>query len=86
MFQDKAGLLKPWVVWTSLQLIAGVLLFVLWSTMNVITQFDDNALLLYMMEFLGLGRCIYTKDQLFLRHQCMYMKLAERVLLELFPG
>ncbi|XP_053608777.1 uncharacterized protein LOC128674314 [Plodia interpunctella] len=50
--KEHAGLIRPWLVWVSIQLIVALLLFVLWSTMNVIDRFQDTPLLIYMLQFL----------------------------------
>lgn len=50
--QDKVNLIKPWVIWKSIQLIASIILFVMWSTTNAIMAFDDNTLIVYVFRFL----------------------------------
>ncbi|XP_013187856.2 uncharacterized protein LOC106132857 [Amyelois transitella] len=52
--KEKAALIRPWVVWVSIQMMVAILLFVLWSTMNVVDRFQDTPLLVYMLEFLVL--------------------------------
>ncbi|XP_047533999.1 uncharacterized protein LOC125068742 [Vanessa atalanta] len=53
VLREKASLMKPWVIWTSLQVLVSVLAFVFWTTLTMI-KYNDNSLLIYVVEFLGL--------------------------------
>ncbi|XP_068630081.1 uncharacterized protein [Battus philenor] len=59
VLREKPSLMRPWMVWTSLQVLASVLMFVFWSTMNIISHSGDSSLILYVMEFLGLTLRFY---------------------------
>ncbi|XP_072943120.1 uncharacterized protein [Epargyreus clarus] len=52
--REKSNLIKPWVVWTTLHVMVSVLLFVFWSTLNIINHSGGNSLLLYIIDFLGI--------------------------------
>ncbi|CAH2236567.1 jg15326, partial [Pararge aegeria aegeria] len=51
---EKVQLVKPWIIWTSLQVLVSLLVFVFWSTLSVIKHYGNNSLLIYVVEFLGL--------------------------------
>ncbi|CAG9788410.1 unnamed protein product [Diatraea saccharalis] len=51
--REKAFLVRPWVIWMSMQVMVLLLLFVFWSTMNMINHYDIS-LVVYVVEFLGL--------------------------------
>lgn len=48
--------MKPWIVWTTLQVLVAVLVFVFWSTLSVINHYGSNSLLVYVIEFLSLSK------------------------------
>ncbi|RVE42838.1 hypothetical protein evm_012513 [Chilo suppressalis] len=52
--REKAYLVRPWVIWMAMQVTVLLLLFVFWTTMNMINLFADTSLLVYVVEFLGL--------------------------------
>ncbi|XP_034832656.1 uncharacterized protein [Maniola hyperantus] len=54
VIKEKCQLVKPWIIWTSLQVLVSILVFVFWSTMSVINHYGSNTLLIYVVEFLGL--------------------------------
>ncbi|CAH2041655.1 unnamed protein product, partial [Iphiclides podalirius] len=54
VLREKPHMIKPWIVWTSLQVTASVLMFVFWTTMNLINHSGQSSLILYVVEFLGL--------------------------------
>ncbi|XP_052742143.1 uncharacterized protein LOC112054967 [Bicyclus anynana] len=54
VLKEKGHLIKPWVIWTSLQVLIAVMVFVFWSTLSVINHYGTNTLLIYVVEFLGL--------------------------------
>ncbi|XP_038212475.1 uncharacterized protein LOC119832789 isoform X1 [Zerene cesonia] len=54
VIREKLKLIKPWIIWTSIQVSISVLMFVLWSTTSLVNHTSDNSLLLYVIEFLAL--------------------------------
>ncbi|XP_028179072.1 uncharacterized protein LOC135078134 [Ostrinia nubilalis] len=56
---DRAYLIRPWVMWMSVQVMVSILLFVFYSTMNMINHFQDSTPLIYIIEFLILLVRIY---------------------------
>ncbi|KAJ0176270.1 hypothetical protein K1T71_008444 [Dendrolimus kikuchii] len=52
--RDKANLMRPWVVWTSVQVTLYLLMFVFFTTMSMINHVGDYTLLAYVIDFLGL--------------------------------
>ncbi|XP_045452234.1 uncharacterized protein LOC123661289 [Melitaea cinxia] len=54
VLKEKTKLIKPWVIWISLQVIVSVLIFVFWSTLTMINHYNENSLMIYVLEFLGL--------------------------------
>ncbi|KAG6455905.1 uncharacterized protein LOC115447199 isoform X2 [Manduca sexta] len=52
--REKPYLMRPWLIWTSVQVTAYILMFVFWTTMNMINQMADGSLLFYVIDFLGL--------------------------------
>ncbi|CAH2090130.1 unnamed protein product [Euphydryas editha] len=54
VLKEKAKLMKPWVIWTSLQVMVSVLVFVFWSTLGMINHYNESSLMIYVLEFLGL--------------------------------
>ncbi|XP_013136233.1 PREDICTED: uncharacterized protein LOC106101526 [Papilio polytes] len=59
VLREKANLIRPWLVWTTVQVMTSVLMFVFWSTLNVIMHSGDSSLILYVVEFLGLTLRFY---------------------------
>ncbi|KPI90942.1 PREDICTED: uncharacterized protein LOC106113669 [Papilio xuthus] len=59
VLREKANLIRPWLVWTTVQVMTSVLMFIFWSTLNVIIHSGDNSLILYVLEFLGLTLRFY---------------------------
>ncbi|XP_026752714.1 uncharacterized protein LOC113512944 [Galleria mellonella] len=60
VLKEKSYFMRPWVVWVSIQVIVSIVMFVFWSTMNVINNFADNSLLVYMCELLVILGRVYT--------------------------
>ncbi|XP_046967935.1 uncharacterized protein LOC124535677 [Vanessa cardui] len=53
VLREKASLMKPWVIWTSLQVLVSVMAFIFWTALAMM-KYNDNSLLIYVVEFLGL--------------------------------
>ncbi|CAK1542932.1 unnamed protein product [Leptosia nina] len=54
VIREKLPLIRPWIVWTSIQVCLSVIMFVLWSTMSLVTHEGSGSLLLYVVDFLVL--------------------------------
>ncbi|XP_032518507.2 uncharacterized protein LOC116770960 isoform X2 [Danaus plexippus] len=54
VLKEKANLIKPWVILTSLQVLVDVLIFVFWTTLSMIHHYGDGDLLMFVLEFMGL--------------------------------
>ncbi|XP_041981197.1 uncharacterized protein LOC121734663 [Aricia agestis] len=54
VLREKSRFIKPWVLWTTIQVSVSLLLFIFFSTMSIVNHSPDNSLLLYVVEFLGL--------------------------------
>ncbi|VVD01242.1 unnamed protein product [Leptidea sinapis] len=54
VIRDKLKLIRPWIVWTSIQVSVSVIMFIFWSTMSVINHTNDSSLMLFIIEFLSL--------------------------------
>ncbi|CAH4031696.1 uncharacterized protein LOC123710584 [Pieris brassicae] len=54
IIREKLPLMKPWIVWTSIQVIMSVIMFVLWTTFSLVNHEGSGSLLLYVIEFLAL--------------------------------
>ncbi|KAI8431986.1 hypothetical protein MSG28_004515 [Choristoneura fumiferana] len=54
VLRERPRLIRPWVIWTSLQVTAYILLFIFFTTINMINNFADNSLPIYFIEFLSL--------------------------------
>ncbi|OWR45539.1 putative cuticle protein CPG39 [Danaus plexippus plexippus] len=54
VLKEKANLIKPWVILTSLQVFVDVLIFVFWTTLSMIHHYGDGDLLMFVLEFMGL--------------------------------
>ncbi|XP_075977038.1 uncharacterized protein LOC142977180 isoform X2 [Anticarsia gemmatalis] len=58
VIRDKCYLMKPWIVWTSCQLLFGILLFIFWTTNDLINH-NQTSLLVYMVYFMALTLRFY---------------------------
>ncbi|KAL0829033.1 hypothetical protein ABMA28_003905 [Loxostege sticticalis] len=56
---ERATLIRPWVIWMSIQVMVSILLFIFYSTMNMINHFQDGHILIYVIEFLILLVRVY---------------------------
>ncbi|CAH0726736.1 unnamed protein product, partial [Brenthis ino] len=54
VLKEKASLMRPWVIWTSILVTVSVMVYVFWITLSMINHFNNNSLLIYIVEFLGL--------------------------------
>ncbi|CAH0625280.1 unnamed protein product [Chrysodeixis includens] len=51
--REKPHLMKPWVVWTSCQVLGGLLLMVYWTSITIVfNHIDDSSFLIYVVAFL----------------------------------
>ncbi|XP_059046658.1 uncharacterized protein LOC131842150 isoform X2 [Achroia grisella] len=60
VLREKDHLMRPWVIWVSIQVIVSLVLFVFWSTMSMINNFADNSLLAYIFELIIILGRVYT--------------------------
>ncbi|CAG9583051.1 unnamed protein product [Danaus chrysippus] len=78
VLKEKANLIKPWVILTSLQVIVDVLIFVFWTTLSMIHHYGDGDLLMFVLEFMGLMIRFY----MLMIVSSFYKKLEEATLEE----
>lgn len=52
--REKPHLMRPWLVWMSVQIMIYVLMFVFWTTTNMVSHMGDTSMLGYALEFLTL--------------------------------
>ncbi|XP_059046655.1 uncharacterized protein LOC131842150 isoform X1 [Achroia grisella] len=64
VLREKDHLMRPWVIWVSIQVIVSLVLFVFWSTMSMINNFADNSLLAYIFELIII--CEYNNIEILL--------------------
>ncbi|CAB3227834.1 unnamed protein product [Arctia plantaginis] len=51
--RERHQLMKPWIIWMSCQLTAGLLLFLFWTTMAMIHH-SQTSLVVYIVDFMSL--------------------------------
>lgn len=51
--------MRPWLVWMSVQIMIYVLMFVFWTTTNMVSHMGDTSMLGYALEFLTLCKLFY---------------------------
>ncbi|CAK1583008.1 unnamed protein product [Parnassius mnemosyne] len=73
VLREKPHLIKPWVVWTSIQVTASLLIFVFWSTTNIISHSGESSLILYVVEFL----CLTIRFYMLMLVASFYKQLEE---------
>ncbi|KAM3958753.1 uncharacterized protein ACR2FA_007158 [Aphomia sociella] len=58
--KEKVHLIRPWIIWVSIQVTVSALLFIFWSLTSMINHAADNSLIVYLIEGIVMLARIYT--------------------------